>query len=75
VDYAAQHWVDHAQFGNVSSRVQDGMEVLFGSSKPLFAAWTQVHDIDGFWPGFSFPFIVVVPPDACTMPHFVGSMT
>ncbi|KAH9173945.1 hypothetical protein EDB89DRAFT_2228417 [Lactarius sanguifluus] len=25
VEYAAQHWVDHAQFENVSSRVQDGM--------------------------------------------------
>jgi hypothetical protein len=37
VKYAAQHWVDHAQFENVSSRVRDGMDDLFDSSKPHFA--------------------------------------
>ncbi|KAF8256510.1 hypothetical protein EI94DRAFT_1766024 [Lactarius quietus] len=51
--YAAQHWVDHAQFDEVSSRVRDGMDDLFDSSKPYFAAWLQVHDIDKSWSNFS----------------------
>jgi ankyrin repeat protein len=51
--YAAQHWADHAQFENVTSRVRDAMENLFDSSKPHFAAWIQVHDIDTHWFTFS----------------------
>jgi ankyrin repeat protein len=51
--YAAQHWVDHAQFGKVASRIRDGMHDLFDSSKPHFAAWLRVHDIDGIWLHFS----------------------
>ena len=54
VKYAAEHWVDHAQFENVSSRVRDGMNDLFDSSKPHFAAWFSVHDIDESWDYFSF---------------------
>jgi ankyrin repeat protein len=44
--YAAEHWVDHAQFGNVSSHIREGMEDLFDADKPYFAAWLQVYDID-----------------------------
>jgi Ankyrin repeats (3 copies)/Ankyrin repeats (many copies) len=44
--YAAEHWVDHAQFENVSSHIREGMEDLFNPDKPYFAAWLQVHDID-----------------------------
>ena len=54
VKYAAQHWVDHAQFDKVSSRVQRGMDDLFDISKPHFAAWLQVHDSDQDWRAFSF---------------------
>ncbi|KAI9438067.1 hypothetical protein H4582DRAFT_232826 [Lactarius indigo] len=46
VEYAAEHWVDHARFENVSTRVRDGMDDLFDSSKPYFAAWLRVHDVD-----------------------------
>jgi hypothetical protein len=53
VKYAAQHWVDHAQFDKVSSHIRDGMDDLFDSSKPYFAAWVQVHDIDVHWSTFS----------------------
>jgi ankyrin repeat protein len=52
VEYAAEHWVDHAQFGKVSSRVRNGMDDLFDSSKPYFAAWVRVHDIDERWEHF-----------------------
>ena len=51
--YAARHWVDHAQFEKVSSRVRDGIDNLFDSFKPHFAAWLQVHDIDEDWMHFS----------------------
>jgi len=44
--YAARYWVSHAQFENVSSRLQNPMEALFDQDKPYFAAWTELHDID-----------------------------
>ena len=52
VKYAAQHWVDHAQFERVSSHVQEGMDDLFDNSKPHFAAWLKAHDIDERWESF-----------------------
>ena len=52
VEYAARHWVDHAQFDNVSLRVRDGMDDLFDRSRPHFAVWLKVHNIDKGW----FPF-------------------
>jgi ankyrin repeat protein len=44
-EYAAEHWVDHAQFENVSSSIQKGMEELFDEDKPHFEAWRRLHDI------------------------------
>jgi len=44
--YAAEHWVAHAQFQNVSSRVRDAMECLFDLDKPYFAAWLRLYDVD-----------------------------
>ena len=44
--YAAEHWTTHAQFGEVSSRLQKGMEYLFDPGKPHFKMWLTVHDID-----------------------------
>ncbi|KAH9169375.1 hypothetical protein EDB89DRAFT_2098979 [Lactarius sanguifluus] len=56
VEYAARHWVEHARFENVSSHVQDGMDDLFDSSKPHFAAWLRMYDMDEVWLGFThFP--------------------
>jgi ankyrin repeat protein len=51
--YAAKHWVEHAQFKDVSSRIRDAMEYFFDANKPHFAAWHQVHDIDTYWYPFS----------------------
>jgi hypothetical protein len=53
VEYAAQHWAEHAQFQNVSSRVRAGIDDLFDTSKPHFAAWLRVHDMDDMWYPFS----------------------
>ena len=53
VEYAARHWVEHAQFESVSSRVWDGLVDLFDASKPHFEAWLQVYDMDERWGRFS----------------------
>ena len=45
-EYAARHWIDHALFESVSSRVNDGMENLFDPDKPHFSRWIQIHDMD-----------------------------
>jgi ankyrin repeat protein len=52
--YASQHWVEHAQFGSVSSQIEDGMRRLFDSdsAKPYFATWLRLHDIDDHWTQF-----------------------
>jgi ankyrin repeat protein len=50
--YAAQHWVDHAHFGNVSLRVEDGMRRLFDPAKPYFTAWLNSYDPDNEWTSF-----------------------
>ncbi|KAI9436840.1 ankyrin repeat-containing domain protein [Lactarius indigo] len=52
LDYAARHWVGHAQFENVSSVVEDGMRHLFDPTKPYFAAWLESFNIDRRWYSF-----------------------
>ena len=47
--YAARYWVDHAKFKDVSSRIQGAMERLFDPTKPHFAAWIWLYDIDRHW--------------------------
>jgi hypothetical protein len=47
--YAARHWVDHAQFRDVSSHIEEVMERLFDGAKPHFAAWVWLHDVDRHW--------------------------
>ena len=44
--YAAQHWVTHAQFGNVSLHLQNSMECLFDMGNPYFSGWLRLHNID-----------------------------
>ena len=43
--YAARHWVSHARFEGVSSRIK-GMEYLFDKDKPHFSSWLRLYDID-----------------------------
>ena len=56
VKYAAEHWVDHAQFGKVSLCVWEQMDDLFDIAKPHFAAWLREHNMDKPWVDFS-PFL------------------
>ena len=44
--YAAQHWVDHARFEDVSSYIRDGMCRLFNKDKPHLGAWLWVYHRD-----------------------------
>ena len=45
-EYAGQHWVAHAQFENVASRVKDGMRSLFDPDKPYFVSWLGIYNVD-----------------------------
>ncbi|KAI0292993.1 hypothetical protein B0F90DRAFT_1928395 [Multifurca ochricompacta] len=45
--YAAEHWVDHAKFGNVSSRTDNVMKRLFDPDGPHFALWIWVKSMEG----------------------------
>jgi hypothetical protein len=47
--YAARYWVDHTQFRNASSHIQEVMKRLFDPAKPHFAAWVWLYDIDRYW--------------------------
>jgi ankyrin repeat protein len=43
-EYAAEYWVGHARFDEVSSKVQDGMKCLFDPSKNHLSVWAWVCD-------------------------------
>jgi ankyrin repeat protein len=43
-EYAAEHWVGHARFETVSSKVQDGMKCLFDPNKNHLSVWVWVRD-------------------------------
>jgi ankyrin repeat protein len=44
--YAAQNWGKHAKYEDVSSRVQNAMELFFNPRKPYLAAWVRLHDVN-----------------------------
>ena len=44
--YAAEHWVTHAKFEDVSSHMREAIEILFDPDNPYFSAWTRIYDID-----------------------------
>ena len=46
--YAAQHWVDHAKYEDVASRIQGAIERFFDPSKPYLTTWTWIHEMNFF---------------------------
>jgi len=46
IKYAARYWVDHAQYGDVSSRIRHVLKYFFDADKPHWAAWLSVFNID-----------------------------
>jgi hypothetical protein len=65
-EYSAEYWINHAQFGNVPIRIQDGIEHLFDPEKRHLRLWIRVHDVDkDYWPMISrVPPLLVDPPAA-----------
>jgi len=50
VEYATEHWVDHARFEDVSLNVEDGMKQLFDPNSFHFDVWVWIHDLeDWYW--------------------------
>ena len=47
--YAAQHWIYHGRFENVSSSIKALMDLLFDPDKSHFATWVWIYDIDRPW--------------------------
>jgi ankyrin repeat protein len=54
--YAAEHWVDHAQFEDVVSQMPDVLEHFFDADKPHWTAWLDVHDVDKSWVLYTTPY-------------------
>ena len=48
-EYAAKHWVYHAQFEEVSKSVEDGMKQLFDPSKPHLTICIWIHNPECPW--------------------------
>jgi hypothetical protein len=44
VQYAAEHWFEHARFEGVSGNVDEGMKQLFDQRKPHLAIWLWICD-------------------------------
>jgi hypothetical protein len=43
-EYAAEHWIDHARFEDVSQNVEDCIKELFDPRKSHLAVWVRIHD-------------------------------
>ena len=69
--YAARHWADHAKFKDVSSQIQGAMERLFDPTKPHFAAWIWVYDVDRYW---TEPMSAIHPTRPEAMPLYYASL-
>jgi hypothetical protein len=61
VEYAAEHWVRHAQFEDVATRIKE-TEYLFDLDKPYFVAWRQSYDIDSGGRSSSSTFCQFIDP-------------
>ena len=44
--YASEHWLDHARFEDVESRIQDALELLFNPKRPHLRACIWMHDVE-----------------------------
>ena len=69
-EYAADHWVDHASFENVSPHVQDGMRRLFDPRKHHFFVWSRIRDPPYLPPTLRSPPFVVPEITRWTPLHY-----
>jgi ankyrin repeat protein len=63
--YIARHWIVHARFEGVASRVQEAMKRLFNPQEPFLIAWVSIHDVDDVW----FRSSVDAPPEHSLPPR------
>ena len=67
-EYAAEHWVYHARFEDVSQGAEDGMKLLFHPGKPHFAVWVWICDPESpLWKRNSRP----LPPSGAPL-HYAA---
>jgi hypothetical protein len=72
-EYAAEHWIDHARFENVSSHVQDGMRRLFDPRNHHFSVWDWIRD--SYVSPYSRPTPSVAPETARSTPlHYADPL-
>jgi ankyrin repeat protein len=50
-EYALEHWMDHAQFDQVSLTLKDSMQRLFDPEKSHFKVWVRLFDLDSLLSG------------------------
>ena len=62
--YAAEYWVDHAHFGDISLDIRDGMDYLFDKDKPHLAAWIWLYDVEHSRQRQHYPSTHPMQPDA-----------
>jgi len=43
-EYAAEHWIGHSQFEEVSAKIQDGMKRLFDPNNRYLSIWLWIYD-------------------------------
>ena len=71
-EYAAEHWVVHAQDGKVSSCLRRPMGYLFDKDKPYFAAWLNLHDVDTDAPESTFYYFAVSSKSSATPLYYAA---
>jgi len=67
--YAAEHWVKHAQFENVALRIKDGMERLFDADKSHFATWLWICN-----PEYGFSMTTIYPSRPEVVPLYYAAL-
>jgi ankyrin repeat protein len=71
-EYAAEHWVDHAQFEDISRSVEDGTKKLSDPSKPHFAVCVWIYGLAvSIWPRMTRN--ETLPPLPHTSLHYAAS--
>ena len=51
-EYASQHWVRHARFGDVESQIVDAMDYFLDADKPHFTAWVRIQFLEDLLQNF-----------------------
>ena len=70
MSYAALHWVEHAKYEGVASRIQGSMEELSNPKQRHLAAWISIHNAARDWYGQSldyYPTRPQAPPEAAAL--------